>query len=160
MIQRIQSVYLALAFVVLSLSFTFPFASFSLSDNSQFILTVNNLLLDTNIVDGFNWSFPVVIFLSFILVAILGVVFMFKKLNFQSRIGKLLYVILLSYILFLYMNSNELISYIETAYQLKDIQLIYLYSFYAPIIAVTFVFLANRGIKKDLLLIKSLDRLR
>ncbi len=160
MIQRIQTVYLGLAFVVLSLSFFFPFASFDLVTGEELLLYQNNLTLNSTVLKGFDWSFPVSFFLSFILIAILFVVFMFKKLSFQSRLGKLLYVLLLGYILFIYVNSNHLISFIENTYVLKDIQLLYLYSFYAPIVTVTLVFLANRGIKKDVDLLKSLERLR
>ena len=160
MIQRIQTVYFVLAFIVLSLSFVFPFASFDLSPDSILVLTKNGLLLNDVIVEGYVWSFSVSIFLSFILLALLVVVFMFKKLNVQAILGKLFYVFLLGYILFLYMNSNELMLFIQDTYKIENVQLLYLYSFYAPIVAVTFVFLANRGIKKDMDLLKSLDRLR
>lgn len=160
MIQRLQTIYLTLALIVMSFSFYFSFASFNVSEDLILSLNFNHLFLNNAITDDFHWNFPVSIFIIFILLSILSVIFLYKKMELQSRIGKLLYVLLLGYILFLYINSNNLVFYIEEFYQIKEVELLYLYSFYAPIVAVTFVFLANKAIKKDITLLKSLDRLR
>jgi membrane protein implicated in regulation of membrane protease activity len=136
MIQRIQSLYLLGSFIVSGiLAFVFP------------------LWKDEN---GLNFyttsSIPMTILFG--LSALLSVIsiFLYKKRQHQFVLGRLniiLNVILLGLCLFYSLNLSG-----ETSVSEKGIGLLF------PIISIVLLALANKAIKKDEKLVKSVDRLR
>ena len=158
MIQRIQTLYLALAFIAMALLFAFPLAQF-FSDHGVFIFSVRGL---KNMVPGDPNAFNPMIFLPLIIVAIgigllaLFTISQFKNRSFQiklTNVGVLSSVALIMGIFFLYIPMIE-----------KKINIIPDYSkafgIYLPLLALVFMVLANRAIKRDDKLVRSADRLR
>lgn len=158
MIQRIQTLYLSLAFIALALLFAFPLAQF-FSDHGAYIFSVTGL---KNMVPGEANAFSPVIFLPLIIVAVgLAVlvaytVFQYKNRSLQvklTNIGVLAAIALIMGVFFLYMPMIE-----------KKINIVPDYSkafgIYLPLVALVFIVMANRAIKRDDKLVRSADRLR
>ena len=137
MIQRIQTIYLLLAFVVTGvLLFFFPL--WTMSDNKEYFFMQSQVY---TILLGLSTS-----------LTLLGVV-SYKKRQNQFVIGRLniiLNLILLG--LFVYRSLN--LSGETPAVSEKGIGM------FLPIVAIVFLVLANKAIKKDENLVKSVDRLR
>jgi hypothetical protein len=137
MIQRIQTVYLILAFVITGiLPFVFPLWTLS-NAKPEFFMT--------------NQLYSVLFGLSTSL-SLLSILF-YKKRQHQFVLGRLniiLNLILLGLFVYRSLNvSGETITVSE-----KGIGM------FLPIIAIVFLVLANKAIKKDEDLVKSVDRLR
>jgi glucan phosphoethanolaminetransferase (alkaline phosphatase superfamily) len=158
MIQRIQTLYLSLAFVAIALVFAFPLAQF-FAENGAYVFSVTGL---KNMVPGDPPAFDSVVFLPMIIVTagigvlILYTIFQFKNRSFQvklTNVGVLAAIVLIMGIFFLYIPMIE-----------KKINIIPDYSnafgIYLPLVALVFMVMANRAIKRDEKLVRSADRLR
>lgn len=137
MIQRIQTVYLLIALVILgALPFVFPL--FTMSDGKEFRFM--------------NDSFYTVLFGLSTTLTLISIMY-FKKRQHQfvlNRLTIILNLILLGLFVYRSLNlSGETIQVSE-----KGIGM------FLPIVAIVFLALANRAIKKDEDLVKSADRLR
>jgi hypothetical protein len=137
MIQRIQTIYLLLAFVITGvLSFIFPL--WCTVDGKEFFFMQNQLYV---ILFGLSTTLTLLSIISF------------KKRQNQFVIGRLniiLNLILLG--LFVYRSLN--LSGETPAVSEKGIGM------FLPILAIVLLVLANKAIKKDENLVKSVDRLR
>ena len=158
MIQRIQTLYLSLAFTAIVLLFAFPLAQF-FAENGAYVFSVKGL---KNMVPGDAAAFNPMIFLPLIIVAAgialltLYAIFQYKNRQFQvklTNIGVLLSIALIMSIFFLYIPMIE-----------KKINIVPDYSkafgIYLPLVALVFLVMANRAIKRDEKLVRSADRLR
>jgi len=158
MIQRIQTLYLFLAFIAISLLFAFPLAQF-FADNGAFVFSVTGL---KNMVPGEPNAFNSLVFLPIIICAItiailsLVTISQFKNRTFQiklTNIGVLLSIALIMGIFFLYIPMIE-----------KKINIVPDYGkafgIYLPLLSLVFWVMANRAIKRDDKLVRSADRLR
>jgi hypothetical protein len=137
MIQRIQTVYLLVALVILgALPFVFPL--FTMSDGKEFRFM--------------NDSFYTVLFGLSTTLTLISIMY-FKKRQHQfvlNRLTIILNLILLGLFVYRSLNlSGEAVQVSE-----KGIGM------FLPIVAIVFLALANRAIKKDEDLVKSADRLR
>jgi hypothetical protein len=137
MIQRIQTVYLLIALVILgTLPFVFPL--FTMSDGKEFHFM--------------NDSFYTVLFGLSTTLTLISIMY-FKKRQHQfvlNRLTIILNLILLGLFVYRSLNlSGETVQVSE-----KGIGM------FLPIVAIVFLALANRAIKKDEDLVKSADRLR
>jgi hypothetical protein len=158
MIQRIQTVYLSLAFIAIALLFVFPFAQF-FAENGAYIFSITGL---KNMVPGEPEAFSSILFLPLIIVTVgiallaLFSIFQYNNRPFQvklTNIAVISAVALIMGIFFLYIPMIE-----------KKINIVpnYLDSIgiYLPLVALVFLVLANRAIKRDEKLVRSADRLR
>jgi hypothetical protein len=137
MIQRIQTVYLLVVLVILgALPFVFPL--FTMSDGNEFRFM--------------NDSFYTVLFGLSTTLTLISIMY-FKKRQHQfvlNRLTIILNLILLGLFVYRSLNlSGEAVQVSE-----KGIGM------FLPIVAIVFLALANRAIKKDEDLVKSADRLR
>jgi len=137
MIQRIQTVYLIIALVILgALPFVFPL--FTMSDGKELRFMSNSLY---TVIFGLSTALTLISILYF------------KKRQHQfvlNRLTIILNLILLGLFVYRSLNlSGEAIKVSE-----KGIGM------FLPIVAIVFLALANRAIKKDEDLVKSADRLR
>ena len=137
MIQRIQTIYLILAFVVTGiLPFLFPL--WTMNDGKDYFFMYNQIYV---IVLGLSTTLTVLSIVSY------------KKRQNQFVIGRLniiLNLILLG--LFVYRSLN--VSGETVLVSEKGIGM------FLPIVAIVLLVLANKAIKKDEDLVKSVDRLR
>jgi len=158
MIQRIQTVYLSLAVIALALIFAFPLAQF-FSENGAYVFSVTGL---KNMVPGEPEAFTAMVFFPLIIVtagiALLTVftIFQYKKRPFQiklTNISVLSSIALIMGVFFFYIPMIE-----------KKINIVPDYSkafgIYLPLVALVFLIMANRAIKRDDKLVRSADRLR
>ncbi|MEL1241625.1 DUF4293 domain-containing protein [Flavobacterium flavipallidum] len=137
MIQRIQTIYLLLAFVITGvLPFIFPL--WTLSDGKAFLFMQNQLYV---VLFGLSTTLSIVSILSY------------KKRQNQfviNRLNIILNLILLGLFIYHSLNlSGEMPGVSE-----KGIGM------FLPIFAIVALVLANKAIKKDEDLVKSVDRLR
>ncbi|MDE1208142.1 DUF4293 domain-containing protein [Tenacibaculum larymnensis] len=144
MIQRIQSIYLLVAGII-SGGLTFLF---SLWGNSQTnTIYILDLFSGNSILEK---SIPVLFFIS-ALVAI-ATIFLFKNRQLQfvlNRLNILINLFLLGVLIYLSQTLSG-----EASVSEKGIGMFF------PIIVILLLVLANRAIKKDEDLVKSVDRLR
>ena len=160
MIQRIQTLYLALAFIAIALLFAFPLAQFFADNlNGSYIFWITGL--KNKVPDGSNVFNPL-IFLPLIIVTVgiailaLVTIFQYKNRSFQiklTNIGVISSIALIMGIFFLYIPLIEKKISI-TPYYLDSIGI------YLPLVALVFMVMANRAIKRDEKLVRSADRLR
>ena len=158
MIQRIQTVYLFLAFIAIALLFAFPLAQF-FSETGTYIFSITGL---KNMVPGEPDTFTSLIFLPLILVSAgigllaLFTIFQYKKRPFQVKLtaaGVFASIALIMGIFFLYIpmiekKINIVPNYMDTI------------GIFLPLVALVFMVMANRAIKRDEKLVRSADRLR
>lgn len=150
MLQRIQTLYLLLVIICLALVFVFPFATYTLAEN-KYMFTLF----------GFEFNgenkirFPFYVAISVVIGLALFTIAKYKNRPLQMKMGRINYLLLLVVIALSFVNVRT----IEDS--LGDtVSVSFGAGLFLPVAALAFLFLANRGIKKDEELIKSLDRLR
>ncbi len=169
MIQRIQSVYLALAVAALIVLFFLPLASFT-SDFVYYKFYVSHLdqisdqsgngaaMVNNNIVLALGVFTGLIVLVSGI------AIFLYKNRRFQSKIvklGILMNVMLIGLIFFVFLpligrTLNAEMNY-ETIAFIFNLQIAVIYF---PLVSLLMLILANRSIMKDEKLVRSADRLR
>jgi hypothetical protein len=161
MLQRIQSVYLSVAFAALIAIYFFPIASFT-SDFVYYKYYLTHMLkiadqsADVAATVNNNMILPLGIFNGLIALTVLVAVFLFKNRRFQSKIvklGILMNVILVGLIFFVFApligrTLGAAVDYSGDA------------GIYFTLISLLMLILANRGIIKDEKLVRAADRLR
>ena len=144
MIQRIQSVFLLLAAIIMGALFKVPFA---MSDKIASPFFEDKL---------FNVLDHTVLMVLAILGGIIALasIFMFRNRNLQLRLGYvgIITSLFLALVAFWLVYSN--------ADAMGDTQIEDQFGLYLPPIALVFFFLANYFIKKDQKTVESMDRLR
>jgi hypothetical protein len=137
MIQRIQTVYLIIALVILgALPFVFPL--FTMSDGKELRFMSDSLY---TVIFGLSTTLTLISILYF------------KKRQHQFVLNRLT-IILNLILLGLFVNRSLNLSGEAIKVSEKGIGM------FLPIVAIVFLALANRAIKKDEDLVKSADRLR
>lgn len=154
MIQRIQTIYLLIVVILLSITLLTPFAYF-MGNGEQFILYVYALKSDSGEVVFPTLYAAVLPVLSLILPLV--TLFLYKRRMLQVRLCVVEMILLVGSISIMaihYFLSDRLFS--ELVYSSQGLKV----SFALPFIALIFAWLAVRAIFKDELLIRSLDRIR
>jgi hypothetical protein len=155
MIQRIQTVYILLFCIVMFIASITPFASIIYEKDSIYFLYPTGWQSQSSL-DGFN-TYP---FFTSYLVSISFAILMlvnYKKRSKQLKYGKICYFFVLLTLVIMFL---ELSNGLENMKIINNDGVQYLYSMYLLIASLPIIFLANRAIKKDDKLVKSLDRLR
>ena len=142
MIQRIQSIYLL---IVITLSAMLPYV-FKLWEDSKNEVYALDLFSDTSILAKLV---PIFFFLTALIASI--AIFKFKNRKLQFVLGRIIILINLFLLgIFIYLS----LTLPGEASSEKCIGM------FLPIVVILFAFLANKAIKKDEDLVKSVDRLR
>lgn len=156
MIQRIQSVHMVLAIISAALLFVFPVSWFYGSENTIefFVFQLREHLPQAKpLVSGF-FLIPLLVLTVALILLPLICIMQFKKLQFQykiMRINMLLSVLLIGALLLFYISSLEKLTLTKADYD---------FGAFLPIFVLIFSFLAMRGIKSDIKLLRSVDRIR
>ncbi|MFN8254873.1 MAG: DUF4293 domain-containing protein [Bacteroidales bacterium] len=154
MIQRIQSVYLLLAVIAVSLLFFMPIADLLTNANQVFMFRYRGLY---EIKDAkeilYMTSYPLAILLTLNVIISLITIFKYKNRPLQMRlcilnIIFLLVSVILGYI-FIYITFAKLNPMVH--FKISAVM---------PLVAAVFTFMAYKGIQKDDKLVKSVDRIR
>lgn len=152
MIQRIQTIYLALAAVLVGLAFAFPFATYNLSNE---VVTFNAYGVSEN-TNEISTFFPYYITLALSMGLSVFSILQYKKRKMQITIGRFNYLLLIITIAFIFIDFSSL----TEKFGIEESAVAYGVGMFMPVAALPLMFLANRNIRKDEALVKSLDRLR
>ena len=158
MIQRIQSLFLAIAAIALILMFFFPVANFYSGTelgNYKLLATGLKCMDPDPAIHPSAWlQAPLLFFVLGSALLSLLTIFLYKKRGLQIKLltfNILITIVLIIVIFLFYMNSVEKLTGIAPAYE---------FGAFCPLISLLFLVLANRFIRKDENLVRSADRLR
>jgi hypothetical protein len=158
MLQRIQSIFLLLAFLATTASFFYPLAGIytELSTYKFYVYELKNMVPGEASKFSFMTTFPLL--LLNILTGALSVIciFLYKNRVLQAklvRLAILLDIALIALVFFVYANIIERNLFATPEYLDEA-------GIYFPLISLIFLILANRSIMKDEKLVRSMDRLR
>lgn len=152
MIQRKQTLFLLIAFIINILLFFFPFCEFSINNSDLYKITALGIFSypDNSLITNL---YPVLILLIIILTINLISIFLYKKRSLQLRFNFFniflnigLIVLFFYFILKSTSDENAIISY--------------KISIVIPLISIILYLLAIKFIRSDQNLLKSLDRIR
>ncbi len=172
MIQRVQTLWLALALLLSVLAFFFPLANFSLPDQS----IVYNLVVksvDINSDNFFQQYSPIslIILNCVFMVLCLATIFTYKNRILQLRVLAFAFLVIVAYTLVLFLYQVDagleqiLTSWLKgredlVSSALKTSKTIYGIGAYFPIAQIICLVFARNGIRKDEKLVRSADRIR
>lgn len=154
MIQRIQTVYLLIAEILISALFFVPFGNIAAKEGLIYRFDISGIYLEgiqkPEIIYG---SLPLVILWVVSLILIMMTIFLFKNRILQMRLSTISIFILL--------GLSSLIFYAiwSSAKTLLGVYSLTLY-FVFPVIAAILIYMAFRAIRKDEDLVRSIDRIR
>ena len=153
MIQRIQTVYILLFSICLFTASLAPFARFSSLEDNVYCLYATGWVSESSL-DKFH-KYP--FYLSYLISISFAILMLvnYRKRSKQLRYGKICYLFVLLSLVIMFLEFNNGLSIFKIT---KNI--VYSYSMYLLVASFPLIFLANRAIKKDDQLVKSVDRLR
>lgn len=152
MLQRVQSVYLAVAFIAALAVYFFPIAVFKADSG---LITLNFSGFQNEEAGFISKFYPLAILTGIMCFFILFQVFNFKKRIRQIQTGKA--VIILSLIWYLIVGI-----FVFNYFRTFDILLSARpgVALFLPIVVIILVIIANKYIRKDEELVRSIDRIR
>ena len=153
MLQRVQSIYILMAAVMLAGFLFLPIAELVNIKFQIFSLKLTETVLinDQSFLYLTSKILKITVWVIFSL--IISTLFLFKARNTQFKLS------VLSIILLIILNVAEL--YFLNYFKLESgFRVYYKLPFVFPLIGAIFLYLATRGIKKDEKLVRSYDRLR
>jgi hypothetical protein len=154
MLQRIQSIYLLGALLLIAALFFVPFAEIIGGDGAIYVFDRAGVYLQEAKNPEIIYSgLPIMIFLVIILLVNLVTIFSFKKRIRQIRLSvfNILLMIGLSGVIFYFTSHSA--SLLNGKYSFEP-------SLVMPLIAVVLTYLAIRNIGRDEALVRSVDRIR
>ena len=155
MIQRIQTVFLFLATVFAGILFFTPVFSFNYG-GELLKLTIYSVKNANELISfSVAYTLPLLLIAALIVAIPAVTIFMYKKRELQLKLSSLNIFLnaALCGLIFLFYSSN-----IEKRVDVESIT--YLFGTYIPLINMVLSVLAMRWVKKDIELLKSVDRLR
>jgi hypothetical protein len=154
MIQRIQTLYLLIAGILVAILYFAPLAEFSGKTGELYLFNLTGVVPEGTTKSAVvQESWPLFILTSLILILEVLTIFQFKNRPLQIKLSNLSVFLLLGLTAATYFYIWKTNGLIGGGYTMK------LY-FTFPLISMIFVFLAARAISKDEQLVKSIDRIR
>lgn len=162
MIQRRQTIYMFLAAIVSALLFFMPLASF---DNGTSVMKftifgIQNPIETISLSNTYTW--PLVVLTILMTLAPVITALLYKKRELQVKLCRLNMLVNIIFIglVFLYYETDiqKVIAAVEG--DNYELEVAYFIGMVLPLINLVLEILAIRGIKKDIELLKSIDRLR
>lgn len=154
MIQRIQTLYLLLAAIVVALPLFVPIAGILEPNGPNYTILAYGLveagMESTHIVIVFWAQF--ILFLAMIILPLITI-FLYKKRFLQWRLCLVEIILLLGSMVMMWI-------YIRHFANTQGMDVIYHISFIFPLISAVLIWMAMRGIRNDIRLLKSYDRIR
>ena len=152
MLQRVQTLYLLGVFILIVLMFTGPIAD--LSTEAGVLSMKHSGIFDSQGEKLELSTWPLTLFFS--LVAALSFLNIFSYKNRVRQMRLCIFLILVSFGMVGIMFYYTWVSGIK----FETTQTLYQWRFVIPPIAIVFLYLAFRGIRKDELMVKAYDRIR
>ncbi len=159
MIQRKQTIFLALAALIAFAANLVPFATYTVMGSEQAIefRTTGLFMADGTPVADASPKVPFVAVFGLLGAVLVVAIFLFKNRPRQARIVRYSYLFALGVLAFAVITDRSVQVYLG---QQGEVSVAYGVAFAAPLVVLVLAFLAERGIRKDEALVKSLDRLR
>ena len=159
MLQRIQTIYILILIVLLFIAPFFSFTQFNLEEGNILFLATG-MKGNITILDSF--VFPNYVITGYLVSVSFSILMLvnYKKRSRQMRYGKLLYLIISITFCYMLIESYNLKNLIDSLENVVFVGQTFHIGFFLLVSSFPFLFLANRSIKKDEDLVKSLDRLR
>lgn len=162
MIQRRQTIFMLLTAVLSALLFFMPLASFNADGNAmRFTIFGIQNPIDTLVLSK-SYTWPLIVLTVLMTILPLYTIFKYKKRELQVKmchLNMLLNIVFIG-VVFLYYDGDiqKVIAAVEgDSYQLD---VAYFFGMTIPLVNLILEIFAIRGIKKDIELLKSVDRLR
>lgn len=158
MLQRIQTLYLAVVAIACILLFFFPLANYydELQGNYKFfIFGIRSMDPEPGIQFSPYFTSPLIFLAVASFIFSIATILMYKKRPLQIRVcafNVLINIVLLMVVFFFYVPRIKAMTLIEPVYNYTGMAL--------PLISLLFLILTNRAIRKDEALVRSADRLR
>lgn len=154
MLQRIQSVYLGLAASLFALLFIFPIGSLVIDNIVYQVFVFGTNKISDSTVEHISKNVIGSIFTLVIFFSVIVTIFQFKKRSLQIKLCSLNVLLITAFLAFEYLSVESFKKIYETGIYKNELGGVF------SLIALIFIFLAQRGIKKDDELVRSADRLR
>ncbi|MFT5337614.1 MAG: hypothetical protein ACI9YL_001619 [Luteibaculaceae bacterium] len=160
MLQRIQTIYLILAMATLMMPFLGDIFTLEFSGRALYgvgVVSGSDLIKQTVLagLEGFHLVSIIGLFLNIFLIVF--VIFQFKKRPLQLKLIRVAHLLTLAVLVYWFIKAGEIS---EQFSGVETLNVAYGMLFYGPVGAVAFLILAQKAVKKDEDLVKSLDRLR
>jgi hypothetical protein len=130
-----------------------PIAAFS---DTVTWMTEGIVGLETGLSASGILPFPIQGFVIGLMALTTFILFSYKNRKRQLALGKLNFLLILGLIVIIYVSIDSIAADLSTGIE----NVVYGWGTYLPIIALAFQLLANRGVKRDEELIRSVERLR
>ena len=154
MIQRIQTVYLLIAEILIGILFFVPFAGITGKDGSNYQFDIRGLSLGGILKsDNVSGSMPLILVWAASMILIIVCIFMYKNRRQQMKFSIMTIFLLLGFgsLIFYSVLSNATILSGSHSFRVFII---------FPVIAAILIYMATRAIGKDEMLVRSSDRIR
>lgn len=164
MLQRVQTIYLALAFICIILLLNFPV--FSVTSTVNDIVSISEFnAYGFQSPDIETESTPFYLLYIFMALFSLAGIILYKKRNKQLkvvRLGLIVHILVsIGFLVFSLFGKATLLDKLNTiGLENMDLKFGFGLGYYLLFISIAFLLLAVRGIRADEKLVKSLDRLR
>jgi glucan phosphoethanolaminetransferase (alkaline phosphatase superfamily) len=157
MLQRIQTVYLVIAFIAISLLFSrLPIAEFTLINVGNIPLNVissyQNPDLSQDVYTNIN-VLPLMITIAVLLILIIASIILYGNRPLQLKITMFAFLLNVVLIIVMFFTSDNMQNQLNT-------QANYKFGAILPLISLVLIILASKAIRKDERLVKGSDRLR
>jgi hypothetical protein len=156
MLQRVQSIYLLLVTVLMSLLLVWSYADITLADNHKlefYTYAIQNVSAD-EVTSNYKITFPVALLIVIIGIVSFVNIFLYSRRIVQLRfclINTILLIVLLAFMITYYITTKDMVSPVNHSFRFPSI---------CPPAAILLTILAYRAIQHDEFLVKSYDRVR
>lgn len=157
MLQRKQTLFLLLAVACGVLSFFFPVDTFLRGDSTFIFRTTGLVHADGRAVSDGQPPIPFGAVIGVLSAALFVAIFLYGNRRRQVLFVRSAYILLLAVVALLFISDTSITAYLEQGGKVDNS---YGASAILPVAMMVFAFLAERGIRKDEALVKSMDRLR
>ena len=162
MIQRRQTIFMLLAAIASALLFFMPLISFVANGNAMrfTIFGIQNPIETMSLSTTYTW--PLVLLTVLMTAVPLITIFLYKKRELQVRLCRLnmLFNIVFVGLVFLYYENDVLSVCLAVEDDTYSLDVAYFIGMVIPLVNIVLEMFAIRGVKKDIALLKSIDRLR
>lgn len=163
MIQRIQSLYLLMAMTALSVMFFFPLAVVNpLEDMPSYLNLTGVVYMEGHGVytEARYWFIGFTALAVLLLAGMAFVLFSYRHRPRQIKLSRIVSLVLVLFAGFLLLGLDQVAAGMFKGLELETPLVQYRWPVYMPLVAMGFMWLAMRGIRKDEELVRSADRLR
>ena len=153
MIQRIQTIYLLVVAIIMTIPLYVPIVQLLIPNDASYNFFTYGVVLigENSVLQAHYWA--LLIMNIFTIGIPLVNVFLFKKRFLQLRLCIVEIILLIGAIILMWYHINQFADKMNA-------EILYKFSLILPVICIIFMYLAIRGIFKDIKLLKSFDRIR